>query len=83
MKQKGAMDKGVKNGGRLYPVAIINFILTLFISFVLVETFYHRNLKPQLRKNFTVIGIADQLYMQLAVLGSNAPWVTLVSGPSP
>ena len=65
------------------PVAIINFILTLFISFVLVGTFYHRNLKPQLRKNFTVIGIADQLYMQLAVLCLNAPWVTLVSGPSP
>ncbi len=65
------------------PVAIINFILTLFIAFVLVETFYRRNLKPQARCHFTVIGITGQLYMGLAILSLNAPWVTRFSGPAP
>jgi hypothetical protein len=48
------------------PIAITNFVLTLFITFVLVQSFYYRNLKPQMRALFgTLISIADELYASL------------------
>lgn len=50
------------------PTAIVNFILTLFIAFVLLQSFYHRNLKPQVRALFgTLIAIADELYVSLCM----------------
>jgi hypothetical protein len=50
------------------PTAIVNFILTLFIAFVLVQSFYRRNLKPQVRALFgTLVAIADELYVSLCV----------------
>lgn len=45
--------------------AILNFILTLFIAFLLLQTFYLRNLKPPLRHRFTLIAITRQLYTAL------------------
>ena len=57
------------------PVAIVNFILTLFIAFVLLQSFYHRNLKPQLRYIFnTLIRIADELHADLTRGNLHAPW---------
>ena len=57
------------------PTAILNFILTLFIAFVLVQTFYHRNLKPPQRQRFTLIAIASEIYLGLiARTGWRAPW---------
>jgi hypothetical protein len=55
------------------PVAILNFILTLFIAFVLIQSFYQRNLKPQLRRIFnTLISLADELHASLAAASTPA-----------
>jgi hypothetical protein len=57
------------------PTAIVNFILTLFIAFVLLQSFYRGNLKPQRRAYLTLIGLARELYFSLATLESPAPWL--------
>lgn len=57
------------------PQAIINFILTLFITFILIQSFYHRDLKPPIRKLFTRIAIALQLGISIACENFIAPWV--------
>jgi hypothetical protein len=48
------------------PTAIVNFVLTLFLAFVLLQCFWQRNLKPPLRDCFTLIGLAAELYAALA-----------------
>lgn len=56
------------------PVAIVNFVLTGFIAYVLLQCFWLRNLKPALRKLLgTFIGMIDELYRGLG-LGCQAPW---------
>ena len=57
------------------PTAILNFILTLFIAFVLLQSFYRGNLKPQRRTHLTLIGLAQELYFTLTALESFAPWL--------
>ena len=57
------------------PTAILNFILTLFIAFVLVQSFYFGNLKPQRRADLALIGIAAELSFGLATMDSPAPWL--------
>lgn len=77
-------DWGLNHCFKHDPVAIVNFILTLFIAFVLIQAFYHRNLKPQLRFIFnTLIGIADQLHAALAAGTLSVPWLGTSCGPSP
>jgi len=58
---------------RHHPTAILTFILTLFITYVLLQCFYQRNLKPQCRARFTFIGIADELYLGFAHQSTVAP----------
>ena len=48
------------------PTAIVNFILTLFRAFVLLQCCWRRNLKSPLRERFTLIGLAAELYLGLA-----------------
>jgi hypothetical protein len=48
------------------PTAIVNFVLTLFLAFVLLQCFWRRNLKPPLRDCFTLIGLGAELYAALA-----------------
>lgn len=48
------------------PTAIVNFVLTLFLAFILLQCFWQRNLKSPLRDRFTLIGLADELYASLA-----------------
>jgi hypothetical protein len=58
------------------PVAIINFILTCMIAFVLVESFYRLNLKPALRERFSLIALAGELFIGLTQMtGQKAPWL--------
>lgn len=66
-----------------HPKAIINFVLTLFIAFALVQCFYKRNLKPQFRKPLSLIGLVPQLYLGLAEPGLKAPWVKPEPKPPP
>ncbi len=57
------------------PTAILNFILTLFIAFVLLQSFYLGNLKPQRRAHLTLIGLAFELAFGLAAMDGPAPWL--------
>jgi hypothetical protein len=57
------------------PTAIVNFILTLFIAFVLLQSFYLRNLKPQRRIHLTLIGLANELHLSLTLMKTHAPWL--------
>lgn len=57
------------------PTAIVNFILTLFIAFVLLQSFYLGNLKPQHRPHLTLISVAVELAFGLATMDGPAPWL--------
>ena len=66
------------------PAAIQNFILTLFIAYLLVQCFRSRNLKPELQRFFTtIIALADELRASLAAATGRAPWVERASLPPP
>jgi hypothetical protein len=44
------------------PLAIVNFVLTLFLAYVLLQCFWQRNVKPALRKAIaTLIGLTGEL----------------------
>jgi len=60
--------------------AILNMILTLFVTYVLLQSFYFRNLKPAFRQKLTLIALASQLYLGLAAGGLPAPWALRPSG---
>jgi hypothetical protein len=54
------------------PTAILNFILTLFIAFVLLQSFHQRNLKPPRRAHLALIALRDELYLALALPAGSA-----------
>jgi Transposase DDE domain len=61
--------------------AIVNFSLTLFLAYVLLQCFWHRNFKPPQRKAIsTLIGLADTLRRGLNV-GQQAPWYPQLAQP--
>ena len=67
-----------------HPAAILNFILTLFIAYLLIQCFRCRNLKPQLQRIFTtLISLADELRASLAAAREYAPWVGRDTLPPP
>ena len=51
--------------------AIVNFLLTLFIVYALLLSFWLRNPKPTVRAGLTLIGLARELNRQ--VIGCRAP----------
>ena len=57
------------------PTAILNFVLTLFIAFMLLQSFYYGNLKRQRRLHLTLIGLATELHLGLVVMEIPAPWI--------
>lgn len=56
---------GLDHAFKHEPTAIVNFVLTLFLAFVLLQCFWQRNLKPPFRDRFTLIGLADELFAAL------------------
>jgi len=55
--------------------AIVNFVLTAFIAYVLLQCFWLKNLKPACRKSIgTLIGLVDELYRDLGP-ACRAPWL--------
>ena len=52
--------------------AIVNFLLTSFIVYALLQSFWLRNLKPALRTGLTLIGLAREL--DRGLVGCPAPW---------
>lgn len=63
-----------------HPTAIENFVLTLFIAFVLIQSFYLRNLKPEVRNRLTLIAIAREFYADLVSPLWSAPWLLRARG---
>jgi hypothetical protein len=57
------------------PTAILNFVLTLFIAFVLLQSFYRGNLKPERRAHLSLIGLAMELYLGVVTMTRCASWV--------
>jgi hypothetical protein len=54
--------------------AIVNFVLTLFLAYVLLQCFWQRNVKAPLRKRIgTLLGLAEELRRSLGAL-VRAPW---------
>lgn len=54
--------------------AIVNFVLTLFLAYVLLSCFWQRNVKAPLRKAIgTLLGLAEELRRSLGA-GLRAPW---------
>lgn len=66
-----------------HPNAIVNFLLILFIAFVLVQCFFLRNLKPQCRRLLTLIGLVSEIHLGLAMPNLKAPWDAKQSGKPP
>jgi hypothetical protein len=56
------------------PRAILNFVLTIFVVYVLLQTFYMRNLKPARRAGMTLIALALHLYAAWVNAGRILPW---------
>ena len=64
------LDHCFKHG----PAAIVNFVLTLFLVYVLLECFWQRNLKAPLRSAIgTLLGLAEELRRSLGD-PVRAPW---------
>ena len=57
------------------PTAIVNFVLTLFIAFVLLQSFYLRNLKPQCRIHLTLIRLSSELHLSVVLMTAPASWL--------
>ncbi len=57
------------------PTAILNFILTLFMAFVLLQSFYYGNLKPPCRARLTLIALGLELFLTIALMDAEAPWL--------
>jgi hypothetical protein len=56
------------------PTAIVNFVLTLFVVYVLLQCFWQRNLKAPVRALIgTLLGLADELRRSLSD-AVRAPW---------
>lgn len=54
--------------------AVVNFVLTLFLVYVLLQCFWRRNVKASLRKKIgTLLGLAEELCRSLSA-EVQAPW---------
>jgi len=56
--------------------AIVNFLLTSFIVYAMLQSFWLRNLKPAVSEGLTFIGLAREL--DRGVVGCRAPWYGLL-----
>jgi Transposase DDE domain len=54
------------------PEAIVNFLLTSFLVYALLQSFWLRNLKPAAWAGLTLIGLAREL--DRGLVGCRAPW---------
>ncbi len=77
-----SMHWGLDHCFKHAPAAIVNFVLTLFLAYVLLECFWQRNVKEPLRVVIgTLLGLAEELRRSLGPW-VRAPWYEqLSSGP--
>ncbi len=60
--------------------AIVNFLLTAFIAYAMLQSFWLRNLKPAVRAGLSLIALAREL--DRGLIGCPAPWYgVLARGP--
>jgi hypothetical protein len=71
---------GLNHCFKHHPTAIQNFVLTLFIAFVLIQSFYLRNLKPEVRNGLTLIALSREFYADLVSPLWSAPWLLRTRG---
>jgi hypothetical protein len=63
------------------PKAIVNFVLTLFLVYVLLQCFWQRNVKAPMRAVIgTLLGLAEELCRSLG-REVRAPWYALLARP--
>lgn len=60
------------------PQAILNFVLTILVVYVLVQCFYRRNLKPARRRGLTLLAVTRELYAGWVASGRLLPWPDIV-----
>lgn len=66
-----------------HPTAIINFVLSLFIALILFESFYHRNLKPAMRKRLSHSALRQELHASISRKPyARAPWLARAAAPT-
>ncbi len=69
-----SMHWGLDHCFKHAPAAIVNFVLTLFLVYVLLQCFWQRNIKAPLRAVIgTLLGLAEELRRSLGP-GVRAPW---------
>jgi len=69
-----SMHWGLDHCFKHAPAAIVNFVLTLFLAYVLLQCFWLRNVKVPLRKRIgTLLGLAEELRRSLGA-AVRAPW---------
>ena len=69
-----SMHWGLDHCFKHAPAAIVNFVLTLFLAYVLLECFWQRNVKAPLRAKIkTLLGLAEELQRSLGP-EVRAPW---------
>lgn len=63
------------------PTALVNFTLTLFVVYILLQCFWHRNLKASMRKVISsLIGLCEELCRSLGPT-CQAPWCRVQPRP--
>lgn len=66
------------------PVAILNFVLILFIAFTMLQCFYQLNMKPARRQRLTLIAVAAELLQGIiAATARQIAWRPLFTGAGP
>jgi Transposase DDE domain len=77
-----SMHWGLDHCYKHAPAAVANFVLTLFLAYVLLQCFWQRNLKGPLRARIgTLLGLAEELRRSLGV-EVRSPWYgQLARGP--
>jgi hypothetical protein len=69
-----SMHWGLDHCFKHAPAAIVNFVLTLFLAYVLLECFWQRNVKTPLRARVgSLLGLAEELRRSLS-RATQAPW---------
>ena len=69
-----SMHWGLDHCFKHAPAAIVNFVLTLFLVYVLLECFWQRNVKAPLRARVgTLLGLGEELRRSLGP-ETQAPW---------
>lgn len=66
------------------PVAILNFILIIFIAYTLVACFHQLNMKEPVRSRFTLIAVATQILLGIVTMGrGEIAWLPERGNPPP